>query len=167
MLARAVQRLRAERDGQFLPIEDELARGAVTIELPFEAFIPTNYVLDDALRLGLYRRMADLPDEESIAAMAEELRDRFGPPPDEVINMLYQFRVRLLALRAGVDAVSGSDGQVSVRIAGLEEMDTGALKRRLGHDVRVSKTAIWLPQMSEYEWKDALLEILTRLAGSN
>jgi transcription-repair coupling factor (superfamily II helicase) len=167
MLARAVQRLRAERDGQFLPIEDELARGAVTIELPFEALIPINYVLDDALRLGLYRRMADLPDEESIVAMVDELRDRFGSPPDEVMNLLYQFRVRLLALRAGVDAVSGSDGQVSVRIAGLEEMDTGALKCRLGHDVRVSKTAIWLPQMPEDEWKDTLLEILTRLAGSN
>jgi transcription-repair coupling factor (superfamily II helicase) len=164
MLARAVQQFRAEREGRYQPMDDELARGAVTIELPFAAYIPTDYVLDDALRLGLYRRMADLPDEESIAAMAHELRDRFGPPPDEVANLLYQFRVRLLALRAGVEAVGGSNGQVSVRVARMEEKDPLALRQRLGHDVRVSKTAIWLPPLPEDVWKDILLEILTRLA---
>jgi transcription-repair coupling factor (superfamily II helicase) len=165
MLARAVQRLRAERDGRFLPMDDELARGALTIELPFEAYIPTHYVLDDALRLGLYRRMADLPDEESIAAMADELRDRFGPLPDEVVNLLYQFQARLLALRASVEAIGGSNGQVSVRLAGMEERDALALRQRLGHDVRVSKTAIWLPHLPGNEWKGVLLEILTRLAA--
>jgi transcription-repair coupling factor (superfamily II helicase) len=96
--------------------------------------------------------------------MAHELRDRFGPPPDEVANLLYQFRVRLLALRAGVEAVGGSNGQVSVRVAGMEEKDPLALRQRLGHDVRVSKTAIWLPPLPEDVWKDILLEILTRLA---
>ena len=46
--------------------------------------IPEDYVADLAVRLSLYRRLADLDTDDEIDNFAAELRDRFGVLPDEV-----------------------------------------------------------------------------------
>ena len=45
------------------------------------------------MRLGLYRRMADVNARADIDALAEEFADRFGPLPEAMSNLLYQMRV--------------------------------------------------------------------------
>jgi transcription-repair coupling factor (superfamily II helicase) len=175
MLAEAVKRLRDEREGTVAihpeQAESELPplRRVVTIDLPLAAYIPTDYVSDISLRLQLYRRLANLADDQAIADMAAELADRFGSPPPAVENLLYQLRVKVLAQRADVEAVTSEEGQISVRLHGLAHVNRPALQRRLGHDVRVSRTAIWLPRFNHNEhdgaeWKQALLDVLNRLS---
>ncbi len=168
MLSEAVKRLRAARAGEGpLPAGGEpllTPREAVTIDLPIPTYIPTDYVPDMGLRIQLYRRMADLPDETAISDLRVELADRFGPPPPVVDNLLYQLRVKQLALRAEVDAIATEGQQISIRLARLVEADRPALQRRLGHDVRVSRSAIWLPRAIN-DWQDALIDILGQLAA--
>ncbi|MFN2136062.1 MAG: transcription-repair coupling factor, partial [Candidatus Promineifilaceae bacterium] len=109
MLNSAVRRRKAERRGEQLPLEpleDTL------IDLPLAAYIPTDYVPDSGLRLRLYRRMAALDLMPEIEDMAVELADRFGEIPDPVNNLLYQLRVKSLALKAGVPAVVTVSSQV-------------------------------------------------------
>ena len=50
--------------------------------------IPEDYVADLSLRLGLYKRLADLSTTEEIDAFGAELIDRFGPLPEEVDHLL-------------------------------------------------------------------------------
>ncbi|MBN1311799.1 MAG: transcription-repair coupling factor, partial [Anaerolineae bacterium] len=169
MLSQAISRLRAEREGKITvhPEREEAAapREIVTIDLPIPTYIPTDYVPDISLRIQLYRRMADLTSEEAIAALAAELADRFGERPGPVDNLLYQLHVKRLALAAGVEAVTNESGQISLRKAGLAHVDRLALQQSLGHNVRVSRTAIWLPRATDeqIDWKDTLLEILKRI----
>src|SRR5207245_10690445 len=54
----------------------------ITIGMP--VMIPEDYVADLAVRLSLYRRLADLDSDDDIDNFAAELRDRFGVLPDEV-----------------------------------------------------------------------------------
>ena len=54
----------------------------ITIGMP--VLIPEDYVNDLAVRLSLYRRLADLETDEEIDNFAAEMRDRFGVLPDEV-----------------------------------------------------------------------------------
>ncbi|MFN2104566.1 MAG: transcription-repair coupling factor, partial [Candidatus Promineifilaceae bacterium] len=161
MLNSAVRRRKAERRGEQLPLEpleDTL------IDLPLAAYIPTDYVPDSGLRLRLYRRMATLDTMHEIEDMAEELADRFGEIPDPVNNLLYQLRVKSLALKAGVPAVVTEAGQVKIRIAEDSKLDRYHVQRFLGNEVRVSKTAVWLPrEMSTHEWQVVLVQTLEKL----
>ncbi|MBI3761066.1 MAG: transcription-repair coupling factor, partial [Chloroflexi bacterium] len=89
--------------------------GFVSIDLPIPTIIPTDYIPDRALRLQLYRRLAELNSEQAIAEMRAELADRFGPRPEPVENLLFQLRVKVLAARAAVEAVSSEDGMVVLK----------------------------------------------------
>jgi transcription-repair coupling factor (superfamily II helicase) len=162
MLNSAVRRRKAERRGEQLPLEpleDTL------IDLPLAAYIPTDYVPDAGLRLRLYRRMATLDSMPEIEDMAEELADRFGEIPDPVNNLLYQLRVKSLALKAGVPGVVTEMGQVKIRLPqDGQGKDSYQVQRYLGNDVRVSRTAVWLPrEMSTKQWQVVLVQVLEKL----
>ena len=63
--------------------------------------IPEAYVADLQLRLGLYRRLADLDEQRDIEAFAAELIDRFGPLPEEVQHLLEDRRRSRALCREG------------------------------------------------------------------
>ncbi len=160
LLASAVKRRKAELRGEVLPEAPE----DTLIDLPLAAYVPTDYVPDPALRLRLYRRMAALASLPEIDEMAEELADRFGPIPDPVNNLLYQLRIKALAMRANVTAVVTEAGQIKIRVADLEGLDRLRLQRYLGKEVRVSKKAVWMARdLTTHEWQIALVQVLEKL----
>ncbi len=161
LLSNAVKQRKAEKAGQPLPVE---LPEATLIDVPLAAYVPTDYIPDAGLRLRLYRRMALLDSLAEIDEMAEELADRFGPIPDPVHNLLYQLRIKALAKRAQVTAVTTEAGQIKIRLADLESMDRFRLQRYLGESVRVSRKAIWMPrEMPTNEWQVTLVQVLERL----
>ncbi len=167
MLSQAVQRLRAGRDGGAPSTGEQPAvpREVVTIDLPIPTYIPTDFLPDMGLRIQLYRRLADVSSEQAIDDLGVELADRFGPLPPPVENLLFQLRVKLLALRADVEAVTTDGDQIAIRMPGLAHLDRPSLQRWLAHDVRVSRTAIWLPHRQESDqWRADLLQVLALLA---
>ena len=162
LLARAVQKLKAQQEGQPPPPPPPVL---VTIDLPLPVYIPEDYVPDAHLRLQLYRRMAELSTLEQIDAMAEELADRFGPIPDPVHNLLFQLRLKVLAARARVEAIATVDGQFMLRAPELDEANRYALQRRLGNGVRVGKRQIWLPRdLPASDWQVRLVQVLEKLS---
>ncbi|MBK8901498.1 MAG: transcription-repair coupling factor [Anaerolineaceae bacterium] len=163
LLANAVKRRKAERKGEILPAE---LPEATLIDVPLAAYVPPDYVPDPALRLRLYRRMAMLGSLTEIDEMAAELADRFGPIPDPVHHLLYQLRIKVLAERAQVTAVTTEAGQIKIRLLDLEGIDRFRLQRYLGEAVRVSRKAIWMPRdLSTKEWQVTLVQVLERLAS--
>jgi len=71
----------------------------VASDLP--AFVPEEYVTDRDEKLDVYRRLAATSDGPALDALANELRDRFGPPPPEVEQLLALKRLRILGRDAG------------------------------------------------------------------
>ncbi|KAA3655481.1 MAG: transcription-repair coupling factor [Chloroflexi bacterium] len=161
LLSNAVKQQKAIKAGQPLPVE---LPEATTIDVPLAAYVPTDYIPDAGLRLRLYRRMALLDSLEEIDEMAAELADRFGPIPDPVHNLLYQLRIKALAKRAQVTAVTTESGQIKIRLSDLESLDRFRLQRYLGESVRVSRKAIWMPRETPTkEWQVTLVQVLERL----
>jgi transcription-repair coupling factor (superfamily II helicase) len=165
MLAQTVKALRSEYETIPPEVADADAdAGAIAIDLPLPTFLPTDYVPDSALRIKIYRRLADLTTIEGVDEIAVELADRFGPLPPPVENLLYQLRVKTLALRAGVEAITSDGRTISLRLPGLDEVDRPSLQRRLGNGVRVSRTALWLPvDNGRDDWQTSLLSLLESL----
>jgi transcription-repair coupling factor (superfamily II helicase) len=171
LLAQAVKRLKAQgarpTEGAGEPQLGILDVGVgISVDLPLAASIPSDYVADRGLRLQLYRRLANLAEEDGISAMGTELADRFGPPPRPVENLLYQLRVKIRAARAGVNAIASEAGQIVMILPQRENGDYGVLVGNLSPGVRMSKNKIWLSRAaSEQEWRAQLLEVLTQLAA--
>ncbi|MGB3627533.1 MAG: TRCF domain-containing protein, partial [Henriciella sp.] len=58
------------------------------INLGIAVLIPEEYVEDLGVRLGLYRRLAEIDTEKGREGFAAELIDRFGPLPEETRQLL-------------------------------------------------------------------------------
>ncbi|HEV8680109.1 MAG TPA: transcription-repair coupling factor [Stellaceae bacterium] len=83
----------------------------ITIGTP--VLIPDAYVADLGVRLGLYRRIAQLGDRRERDAFAAELIDRFGKLPVEVENLLQIIAIKRACREAGVERVeAGPKGAV-------------------------------------------------------
>jgi transcription-repair coupling factor (superfamily II helicase) len=83
----------------------------ITIGMP--VLIPEDYVTDLAVRLSLYRRLADFETDEEIENFAAELRDRFGVLPDEVRYLFKVAAIKNYCRRANVEKVdAGPKGAV-------------------------------------------------------
>ena len=108
MIEEAVAKLRTgedtlEADGQWSP----------QISVGTSVLIPESYVEDLQARLGLYRRLADLHDQQAVDGFGAELHDRFGRPPEEVRHLLEIVSIKLLCRAANVESVdSGPKGAV-------------------------------------------------------
>src|SRR5262249_12945280 len=83
------------------------------INLGMSVLIPETYVQDLNIRLGLYRRLADVMDEAGIESIAAEIIDRFGPFPPEAENLLQTVAVKQLCRQAGIEKIdAGPKGAV-------------------------------------------------------
>ena len=109
MLQEAV---RSAREDGFVPDEME-EQWTPQIALGTPVLIPEAYVPDLTVRLGIYRRVAQLADQGEIEAFGAELTDRFGTVPAEVDNLLKVIAIKQLCKAAGVDKVdAGPKGAV-------------------------------------------------------
>lgn len=109
MLEEEVLRLRSGvlADEQAKEVQDWAPQ--ITTGIPI--MIPESYVRDLGIRLGLYKRIGDIKDNEGIADMKEELIDRFGKLPPEVENLLTTVEIKIMCRTAGIDRVdAGAKG---------------------------------------------------------
>jgi transcription-repair coupling factor (superfamily II helicase) len=71
----------------------------VAVDLPWRAYLPRDYVVGQRLRVEVYRRLARIRSMQRLDDFADELRDRFGAPPEPARWLLRLAEVRLLATR--------------------------------------------------------------------
>jgi transcription-repair coupling factor (superfamily II helicase) len=143
----------------------------ITIGTP--VLIPEDYVADLSVRLALYRRLAEIEDEQEIDAFGAELVDRFGLLPDEVEHLLKIVAIKGLCRRANVEKIdTGPKGAVlSFRdnefanpeglIAFIREQGTGA---RVRPDMKVVLFADWERPEARLKGTTAILRSLVRIA---
>lgn len=75
--------------------EEVKERVTPEISLPVEAFIPADYIPDGHQRLGLYKRLAILEQDPQIDDIEAEIKDRFGPIPPPLANLLEVIRLKV------------------------------------------------------------------------
>jgi len=102
-----------KREGDQGPVKSEPPD--VTLDQP--AYLPDDYVGDDAAKLDLYRRLARAEQPCEIQAVREELRDRFGPLPVEAVCLLLVSELRALGAQVGLATVlvKGDEARLTFR----------------------------------------------------
>ncbi|MBF6178364.1 transcription-repair coupling factor [Nocardia otitidiscaviarum] len=124
LVGEAVEAYRAAADGRPITVDEEVKE--VRIDLPVDAHIPPDYIGSDRLRLEAYRKLAAAQDDSAIAAVVEELVDRYGPLPVEVGRLVSVAKLKLLAREYGVTEI-GVTG-TTLKIAPLQLPDSKQLR---------------------------------------
>jgi len=109
----------------------------VTLDLPLTAYLPTDYISDDTLRLRVYQKLSQAATTQDILYLRAELRDRFGPIPEPAEHLLLWLQLKVLALRAGVPSISTSEDEITIRLPADGNIDRAALQRQLNNDEAV------------------------------
>lgn len=74
-----------------------------TIDTDLEILIPDSYVESIQERLNLYQELDNITLESKLVAFEEELKDRFGPLPEPVLELLCLVRCRWMAIKLGFE----------------------------------------------------------------
>jgi transcription-repair coupling factor (superfamily II helicase) len=75
------------------------------INLKVDIRIPEEYLPQVNLRLNLYKRVSSLESPEEAGTIEQEIRDRFGPPPPSVLNLLRYGAIKHLAQKLAVRSI--------------------------------------------------------------
>jgi transcription-repair coupling factor (superfamily II helicase) len=98
LLEDTIRRLREDKSVEVHPPTEVNVEGS--------AYLPDSYVPDASQKLHLYRRLSRIEQVSEVHAMAAEVRDRYGPPPDEVERLIAAAALRLLGTKLGVERIT-------------------------------------------------------------
>jgi transcription-repair coupling factor (superfamily II helicase) len=81
------------------------------LEIPIEAAITQDYLDDQRIKISIYKRISQAGEEEELAKLEEEMKDRFGPLPPPTKNLFSLARIKLIIKRLkGEKLVQGAKG---------------------------------------------------------
>jgi transcription-repair coupling factor (superfamily II helicase) len=163
-----VHRPSPKRQPQVKVDEKVLISPLVTLDLPMDAYLPPEYIPDDRVRLAVYQHMAEAQTPQAVRELRQELRDRFGEPPEPALNLMTWLQIKSHALAAGVNSIVTTPEEFIVRLPEGSPMDREKLRRRFGRDpsVRVGPQFVRLDRRSlgNAPWLEALTNVLETLA---
>ena len=91
----------------------------VSIVLGLEAHFPESYIPDPRHRIEMYRRLHRARTAGEARAVAEQLRDRFGPLPPEANNLLEEALLRVECERWRVKSIVRDGRDVTIEVEDL------------------------------------------------
>lgn len=77
----------------------------VAIDTDFEILFPDDYVNSVTERLTLYNDLAAIENEEGLLKYTNEIIDRFGPLPTQVVDLFDSVRIKWIAKSLGIEKI--------------------------------------------------------------
>lgn len=115
ILAEAIEELKENEFRELYQDENKTQRSFVRetqIDTDFELLFPDEYVNNITERLNLYTEMNACNSEEALENFRRQLRDRFGPLPQEASDLLDSVRIKWLATSLGLEKVVMKKGKL-------------------------------------------------------
>ena len=164
LLHEAVRELERERGSSDQAILQTVGEEPTRIELPLNAGIPEDYIEHLPTRLSVYQRLARLTERRELPEIREELRDRFGPIPEEVENLLKVSEIRAIAGAGGAESVIRSTESIVITLRNAVGGAKAPLQRALGPVAQVGNAQIQMPlRPLGDQWLQRLTRTLERL----
>jgi len=92
------------------------------IETDLEILIPETYINNSSERLQLYSSLDNIKDEAALQKFNESLKDRFGPIPESVEQLINSVRLRWMGEELGFEKISLKNEKLRAYfISGKEE----------------------------------------------
>lgn len=143
-----------------------------TIDLNVDAYLPSNYVKNEVLKLELYKRIASLSDEEEYDDMMDELIDRYGNIPTAVMNLLQVALLKAEAHRAYITQLEQKGDQVFLYMypqarIDIDKIDPLLKSRRNELKFKPGENPVFLVNISRIAKKDLLIYLKNIISEIN
>ncbi len=102
----------------------------VSIDLPWLAYLPRDYVPGQRLKIEVYRRLARIRRPDRLEEFRQEMRDRYGAPPEPAEWMLRLAELRILAARWQVATIHLEPPGLNAQTANGKPIDAVLSYRR-------------------------------------
>ncbi len=102
MLAEAVRELSEAKETALPALQTGPHVKDVKVDVKVDAMLPEEYISDATERVELYRRLSHAEARSEVNELREELRDRFGPLPEEARNLVHMVDARIQAAEVGI-----------------------------------------------------------------
>jgi transcription-repair coupling factor (superfamily II helicase) len=105
ILDEAIQELKEDEFTELFKDEQihKLESKDCVIETDLEALIPDEYVRSVSERVSLYSELSRLETDEQLVQFGQQLKDRFGPIPQQVIDLFELIQLRTIAKKIGFE----------------------------------------------------------------
>ena len=106
MLEEAVRKIKGE--------EEKPAHAGTAINLGISVRIDSSYIPEENQRLRMYKLIAAAQSQPELADVRAELQDRYGTPPESVLNLLAAGELRLRCEQLGIAQLDRKRTQVEL-----------------------------------------------------
>lgn len=141
-------------------------------DVSVEASIPEDYIPLQSQKVTTYKRISGIRHLDDVDVMLEELKDRFGEPPEPVRRLIEIMAVRALGADVGATRLRSAKGVLSVELQGAHMLGGRTreeLAERFGNRVKFSldgETKVALTPREDEDFVDLAKNVLMVLADS-
>lgn len=118
-------------------IEDDIP---CTVDLNISAHIPESYIESLPARLGIYKRIAAIKNDDDASDVIDELCDRFSEPPQSVMGLIDVAILRNKAAEAKIAEITESGNTVILHINSIQPEIMSKLSAYFGNRFRLNAT---------------------------
>jgi transcription-repair coupling factor (superfamily II helicase) len=86
-----------------------------SMDLAVHAYLPAEYLPSEELRIIFYKKLVSAETHDALQAVQQELEDRFGPLPDEALELMEVSRLRITGRDLGIAAVIQKPSSLDVQ----------------------------------------------------
>jgi transcription-repair coupling factor (superfamily II helicase) len=122
LLAEAI----AQRRGTPASLEE---RGEAVIDVKISAFIPNEYISQVSQKIAVYQQLAKARTEDEVDEVGAGVRDRFGPFPRPLANLVELTKLRAIALQKHVTRVVVDDHRLTLGAGSGFQLDPAAISK--------------------------------------
>ncbi|MDH3247336.1 MAG: transcription-repair coupling factor [Acidimicrobiia bacterium] len=134
----------------------------IRIDLPIDAHIPDDYIPEQQLRLEAYRRLALATSHAEADEVAAEWADRYGEVPPQAQTLIDIARLRVEALRIGLNEIVRLRNEVRLGPVDLSDSQEIRLRRvARGSVLNAKEATIFIPAPSPL--LEGLLEFMAKM----
>ena len=108
--------------------ERESKREAV-IDVKLDAFVPNDYIPQVSQKIAVYQQLAAARSLAEVKEVTASVRDRFGPLPEPLENLVAITELRVIALRKGVTRVVIDEQRLTLGVGSAFSLDPATLPK--------------------------------------
>ena len=126
------------------------------VDIRINAFIPDEYISNQAQRVDCYRKIARIKTADDASDITDELIDRFGEPPASVVGLIEVAQLRNMAADCNVSEISQIGEDLVFYMSKFDMQKLSAVTKILGKKMRLETTGRPRMLVAAGKDKDAL-----------
>lgn len=167
MLEEAVKDLKGESTEDSKEREEELLP---KVELNLNAYLPFDYIPDHGQKIEIYQKISRITHLKEKEDLLDELKDRFGPPPEPVLTLLDVTAIKTKAKDAGISSIKEEKNEIILEFSSMEGVkgqDLLEMTEEFKNRVTVSYSDTLLLKINKKNMKDQrIIKIIDKLLTS-